>query len=179
MNLSLKLIIYFFPLLTCQTKTYHATAYVDGSILIVLNTYSSSLKVVQNWIDGLPWWLSVEESANNVETQVRSLVGEDPTCCETAKPRCHSYRACALEPRSCNCWAHMLQLPKHKHPRACNLQQEEPLQWEACVPQQESPPLDATRENPLSNEDPAQPKINRTFKKISFKNWIHVSNSIN
>ena len=48
MNLSLKLIIYFFPLLTCQTKTYHATAYVDGSILIVLNTYSSSLKVVQN-----------------------------------------------------------------------------------------------------------------------------------
>ena len=66
MHLSLKLIIYFFPLLTCQTKTYHVTPYVDGSILIVLNIYSSGLKVVQNWIDGLPWWLSVKESATNV-----------------------------------------------------------------------------------------------------------------
>lgn len=54
MHLSLKLIIYFFPLLTCQTKTYHVTTYVDGSILIVLNIYSSSLKVLQNEWMGFP-----------------------------------------------------------------------------------------------------------------------------
>ena len=37
------------------------------------------------------------------ETGVQSLVREDPTCRGAAKPMCHNYRACALEPTSHNC----------------------------------------------------------------------------
>ena len=54
-------------------------------------------------------------------TQVRSLVGEEPTCCGATKPLCHYHWACALEPSSCNCWAHVLQLLKPAHPGACAL----------------------------------------------------------
>ena len=58
-------------------------------------------------------------------TQVRSLAREDPTCHGAAKPVCHNYWACTLEPAShnywslralepmrCNCWACVLQLLK-------------------------------------------------------------------
>ena len=38
------------------------------------------------------------------ETQVQSLVWEDPTRCRQLKSVRHNYRACALEPRSCH-WA--------------------------------------------------------------------------
>ena len=34
--------------------------------------------------------------------QVRSLVREDPICPGAAKPGCHNYGACALEPESCH-----------------------------------------------------------------------------
>ena len=83
------------------------------------------------------------------ETQVWSLVWEDPTCSGATKPMCHNYGACALEPGSHNYWAHMLQLLKPVCPKAHALQQEKPPQWEACVPQLEK--------SPSSNEDPAQP----------------------
>ena len=37
------------------------------------------------------------------ETQVQSLVQEDPTCCRTTKPECHNHRSLhALEPELCN-----------------------------------------------------------------------------
>ena len=45
------------------------------------------------------------------ETQVWSLNWEDPTCCGATKPT-HNYRACALESRSHNYSAYMLQLLK-------------------------------------------------------------------
>ena len=41
----------------------------------------------------------------------------------------------ALEPTSYNYWAHELYQLKPARPRACAVQQEEPLQWEAHVPQ--------------------------------------------
>ena len=44
------------------------------------------------------------------ETQVQSLIQEDPTCLGAAKPVHHNYCACALEPASYNYWAHALQL---------------------------------------------------------------------
>ena len=68
-------------------------------------------------------------------TWVRSLVQQDSTCCGAAKPVCHNYWTCALEPSGCNYWAHMPQVLKAVHPRACALQQEKPPQWEACAPQ--------------------------------------------
>ena len=64
-------------------------------------------------------------------TWVRSLVREDPTCCEATKPVCHNYCACTLEPTSHNYWARAPQLLKPAHPRAHALQQEKPPQWEA------------------------------------------------
>ena len=45
---------------------------------------------------GLPTWLSGKESACQREDQ------EDHTCCEAAKPTCHNYGACALEPGHSN-----------------------------------------------------------------------------
>ena len=65
------------------------------------------------------------------ETQVQSLIQEDPTCHEAAEAVHHNYWACAREPRSHNYWAHVLQVLKPKLPRACAPQQEKPLQWEA------------------------------------------------
>ena len=85
------------------------------------------------------------------ETQVPSLVWEDPICGEETKPIGHNYWACALESASRTHWAHVPQLVKSQHPRA-QAQQERPPQWEVCVP--------ATREETGSSGDPAQPKIN-------------------
>ena len=67
-------------------------------------------------------------------TQVRALVGEDPTCCGAPKPVHHNYSACALEPASHNYWAQVLQLlkPTCLEPVLCN---EKPPQWEALSPQ--------------------------------------------
>ena len=46
------------------------------------------------------------------ETGVWSLVREDSTYRRATKPVCYNYRACALEPTSCSCWAHGPQLLK-------------------------------------------------------------------
>ena len=64
------------------------------------------------------WWrilLPVEE------TWALFLVWEDSTCCGTAEPR--SYWACAVVPRSRNCWACPPQLLRPVHPRACTSHQ--------------------------------------------------------
>ena len=96
------------------------------------------------------------------ETRVQSLIWEDPTCHGTTMPMHHSYWACALEPGSCNYWAHALQLPKSTAPRAHAPQPEAPGQWEACTPQLESGPRSPQLEKSLcSKEDPAQPQIHK------------------
>ena len=74
------------------------------------------------------------------------------------KPLPYNYWVCALEPGNLNYWAHALQY------WASALQQEKPLQREACTLQQRVAPAAATREQPApSNEDPAQPKINKLY----------------
>ena len=85
------------------------------------------------------------------ETGVWSLIWGDPTSnCALCATSCW---ACAPEPGSCTCGAHMPQLLKPAHPRACALQQGKPRQREAQAWQ---------RERSLhSNEDPAEPKINK------------------
>ena len=55
-------------------------------------------------------------------TQVRALVQEDHTCHRATKPVHHNYWACALEPKSHNCWAPAPQLLKPVSPRAHALQ---------------------------------------------------------
>ena len=83
------------------------------------------------------------------------------------RPLQHNYWACALELRSCNYLAHVLQLLKALHPWAQAPQQDKPPQWETHTLQLESGPHSLQLEKRLpSNEDPAQPKINH-FKKIN------------
>ena len=53
-------------------------------------------------------WLRVCLSTQ--ETQVGSLIWDDPTCLSATKPVCHNYRTCALEPRNCDYWTHVQQL---------------------------------------------------------------------
>ena len=82
------------------------------------------------------------------ETQVRSLVQEDPMCWSTAKSVCHNNWPCALEHGSYNYWS--------PHSRARALQQEKPPQWEACTPQLDSSPHSPQPEkSPHSNKEPS------------------------
>ena len=100
------------------------------------------------------------------ETQVWSLVQEDPTCLGATKPVYYTYWVCVLE-------AWKPKLLKPKHPRARALQQEKPLQWEAFTLQlQSNPSSQQLGKSPPSNEDSAQPKINKITKKREIKSWI-------
>ena len=112
------------------------------------------------------------------ETQVRSLIQEDPTCGRATKPMCHNYWACAPEPENHNYWVCSQQLLKLAPPRACAPQQE---QWEAYVPQLDSspgsPPLE---KSPRSNKDPTKTKINKQHcLKKKKKKATHPSEEVN
>ena len=63
------------------------------------------------------------------ETQVQSLIQEDPTCCGATKPMRHNYWACDSEPGTHNHWSpHALEPVLHKS----SLSNEKPaLQWES------------------------------------------------
>ena len=71
-------------------------------------------------------------------TQFQSLIWEDPSCRRAKKCVHHNCWACTLEPGNHNYWAHLSQLPKPAHSRACAPQQEKPLQWEAHTMQLEN-----------------------------------------
>ena len=91
---------------------------------------------------GFPWWLNPPMQ----ETWVWSLIQEDSTSLRATESDHHNYWACALEPESCNEWAHLPQLLKPVCPRARTPQHEKQLQWETCVLQLESSPRSPTRE---------------------------------
>ena len=112
------------------------------------------------------------------------------------EPASHSYWArvpqllkpTRLEPACLNYWAHVPQLLKPARssahvprllslraattgacmPRAHDLQQEKPPQWEALALQRRVAPTHHNWRKPMrSNEDPTQPKINKIKKKRS------------
>ena len=121
---------------------------------------------IKTWMDKqnvrLPWWLSGKETACQMqETQVQSLIQEDPTCLRATKPIHHIYGA----------W--VLQLLKPKHSRACVLQQEKPPQWEAAT--KSSPYLPQLEKAHTHNKKPAQPKINFKTIKKKRKKKIHLA----
>ena len=103
---------------------------------------------------GFPWWLSGKESTCQCRRHGFDLwstrmphAKEQLTLCATTIELCSR----AQEP----------QLLKPPHPRACALQQEKPLQWEAHAPQLESSPCSPQLETSLrSDKGPAQPEIN-------------------
>ena len=99
----------------------------------VYRKQSRASLVAQWWIISLPMQ----------GTQVWSPIQENATCHGEAKPMSHNYSA------------HMLQL-KPACPRACALQQEKPLKWEACAPQMDA----VTTEKPAQQQRPSTTKNN-------------------
>ena len=93
---------------------------------------------------------------------------------------CPNYWACALEPRSLDYWVLEPHLLKPAHPRACALQQEKTLQWEACTQQLKSSPQSPKLEKSLCVQQ-WRPNTDKIFKNIvifkkknkstSQKNW--------
>ena len=55
-------------------------------------------------------------NAGDMQEDPTHLMWEDPTYLGAIKLMHHIYWACALEPESHNCWTHVLQLLKPKHP---------------------------------------------------------------
>ena len=94
----------------------------------------------------LTWWASGEESTyQHREHWFDPWSGKISHAVGVTKPVCHNYWACALEPVSCNCWAHVLQLLKPMCSRAHAPQQEKPPQWEAYALKLEKSPHGATK----------------------------------
>ena len=109
---------------------------------------------------------------NAGETLVQLLIGEDPTCRGASRPVGPNYWTCALEPGSCNCWAHVPQLLKPTHHRA-SAPQKRPLQWGARAPLWSvAPHLPLLEKGPCSNDDPAQPKVKKENFKILYTHLI-------
>ena len=87
---------------------------------------------------------------NHLEMQksrVLSLILEDPTRCRATKPVGHNYSVCALEPGSCNCRAHVLQLLEKPT-----------VPWSPGAATREAT---AVKTPGTTTKDPAQPKINQ------------------
>ena len=113
------------------------------------------------------------------ETQAPSLIWEDRTCHGATKPTHHNDWACALGPRSCNCWAHVLQLPKPAHPRAHPLQWEKPPQWEACSPRLERRPWLPQLEKRSHGNEASPPVLFSLFNRPTpFHTWPFASYSL-
>ena len=75
-------------------------------------------------------------------------------CHGATKPGHHNYWTCALEPRNHSCWS--------LHTLEPSSQEGNAPQWEAHTPQLESGLHSLKAEkSPLSNEDPAEPKISK------------------
>ena len=77
----------------------------------------------------------------------------------------HRYGACALEPKSRDSQAHVPQLLKPAHLRACALQQQRHCN-EKPTHRREQPPLAATGEQPVQQQRPSTAKNNRSIKII-------------
>ena len=89
---------------------------------------------------GFPGSAVVKNLPANAGDTGSSPVREDPTCCRANKPMHHNYEACALEPMSHSYWNLHATTTEVHVPRACALQQEKPLQWEARALQQRVAP---------------------------------------
>ena len=105
------------------------------------------------------------------ETQVQSLIWEDPTFHAATKPMGRDHQACALEPGSRNYWAPVPWLLKPVRPKAHVPQQEKAPQWEVYVLQLESSPNSSQLvKSPCSNKNTAQPKVDN-FQKKTMEKW--------
>ena len=101
------------------------------------------------------------------QTLVQSLVQEDLTChvAQLMSPHSRAFEPQLLNSLTKTTEAHVPY--NYTGVCACALRQEEPWQWEALAPQTESSPHSPQLEKAArSNEDPAQPKINKMYKRM-------------
>ena len=123
--------------------------YVVKTLIFTYHTYSAirSQSKAKRWASLVAQWWRVGLPMQ--ETQVRSVIWKDPTCCWAAKPVGHNYWGCALEPGSCNYWA-------------CAPQQEKPPQWEAHTPHlRRSPHSPQSEKSMHCNKDPEHLTMNK------------------
>ena len=92
------------------------------------------------------------------ETQVRSLIREEPTCHRAIRAEHHHCWAWALESRSRDYWGHELQILRPMRPPASALQQEKPPQQEACTPKPESGSCSQLEKKPVKQQRPSTAK---------------------
>ena len=93
---------------------------------------------------------------------VRSLVWEDSHAVEQLSPRATTAKAHVLYAREPQLTSLCAATTEAWAPRACALQQEKSLQWEAREPRLDSSPhLYNSRKPACSSEDPAQPEISK------------------
>ena len=90
------------------------------------------------------------------ETQVQSLICQDPTCRGTTTPMYHNYWACALEPGSCNYWS-----PRAWSPCSATREVTATKSSHISLQLESSPRSPQLEQSPHSNKDLAQPKINK------------------
>ena len=108
------------------------------------------------FLGGMAQWWRIHLPVQ--ETQVRSLVWEDPTGRGSIKPVCHNHWACALKSRSCNYWAHAPQLlnPEQLEPVLHNKRSNRNEKPTNC--NEERAPLAASREKPIEQLKPNRVK---------------------
>ena len=90
---------------------------------------------------GVQWWGICLPTQ---ETQVQSLMQEDHICQRATKPVCHNYWAVLYSPGAAT--------PEARVPKACALQQETPLQWEARAWQLDRKPMQQQRPSTAKNK---------------------------
>ena len=103
------------------TQVSHMVGIVGRGFYHLSNQGRSEVSKMKMW--GLSWWLSGKETTCQCRREESLPDPGRSTCLRATKPMCHNYWACALEPRSCNYWAHVPQL---LNPRTCSRQQEKP-----------------------------------------------------
>ena len=90
-------------MLFCHKKEWDNAVYSNMDATIDYDTkWGKSERERQHFLGGS---LVKNNCLRMQETQVWSLIQEDPTCRGAAKPVHRKYWACALEPGSCSCWS--------------------------------------------------------------------------
>lgn len=118
---------------------------------------------------GLPWWLSGNESACQCRRPwFRSLIREDPTRCEQLAHVAQLLSQCSRtwEP----------QRVSHVCPRACTLQWETPLQWEALSTQPEESCLPQLQTKVRSSKNKEHRQKDKLIKSAKNRMMIYVLN---
>ena len=95
---------------------------------------------------------------------VWSLIQKDSTCREATKPKCYNCWACTLKPRHLNYRAYTSKLLRPTGPTLCPPWKKSPCPEKPVHCNKSSPYSLQLEKSPHSNENPAQPKINKWIK---------------